>query len=54
MDTLYTGQVHVQVSFYASYNPSSELTVDYASFLSPSPVGDHVNISSVWYVMLNL
>ena len=26
---------------------SSEPTVDYASFLSPSPVGDVVNISSV-------
>ena len=26
--------------------------VDYTSFLSPSPVGDYVNFSSVWYVLL--
>ena len=29
---------------YAPLSPSSEPMVDYALFLSPSPVGDHVNI----------
>ena len=33
-------------NFVLRHVPSSEPTVDYASFLSSSLVGDHVNISS--------